>query len=108
MKVEITSINYVTASPYMTKARLAKAFDVSTRTVIRRINELETYVAQGRYSPYTIIRDGGMTYVNFLAYIDYLTYKKDLESGKRVPKYNPSNVAAQIAWEELQKQVVSV
>lgn len=96
--MEITGIQYISASPYITKARICKSLDMSKRTVCNRLAEMDKYVQTGRYSEYSILDGCGVTYVNYLAFIDFLKYRKDLAAGRRVPAFNPQRVAANIGW----------
>ena len=96
--MEITGIKYITATPYITKAQIAKSLCVSLRTVCNRISELDEYVQKGRYGDYTILDGCGVIYINYLAFIDFLKYRKDLKAGKRVPPYDPKKIASQIGW----------
>jgi hypothetical protein len=96
--MEITSIKYISASPYMSKAQIQKLMNVSARTVTSRIAEIDQYVQKGRYGAHTILDGCGVTYVNYLAFVDFLKYRKDLKAGRRVPQYDPKRIAEQIAW----------
>lgn len=91
--MDITGIRYVKAGPYMTKAEIAEAFGISIRTVCNRLSELAIYIAKGRYSEYTILDGFGVTYVNYLALVDFMRYRKELKAGRRVPPFNPKKVA---------------
>lgn len=102
--MEITAIKYISASPYVTKAQIQKALDVSARTVSNRLAEIDMYVQKGRYGAYTILDGCGVTYVNYLAFVDFLKYRKDLKAGHRVPAFNPTSVARQIGWGNLQAE----
>lgn len=102
--MEITSIKYISASPYVTKAQIQKALDVSARTVSNRLAEIDEYVQRGRYGNYTILDGCGVTYVNYLAFVDFLRYRKDLNAGRKVPAFNPTSVARQIGWGNLQAE----
>lgn len=96
--MEITAIKYISASPYVTKAQIQKALNVSARTVSNRLVEIDEFVQKGRYGAYTILDGCGVTYINYLAFIDFLKYRKDLKAGRRVQPYNPKRIAEQIAW----------
>ena len=96
--MEITAIKYISASPYVTKAQIQKALNVSARTVSNRLVEIDEFVQKGRYGAYTILDGCGVTYINYLALIDFLKYRKDLKAGRRVPAYDPKRIASQIAW----------
>ena len=103
--MEITSIRYVTATPYLSKAELAQKLGCSKSTVNRRLDELDEQVQRGRYNEYTLLDGGGVTYVNYLALIDFLKYRKRLLDGRRVPPYNPKKVADAIAWGTMTREM---
>lgn len=102
--MEITAIKYISASPYVTKAQIQKALNVSARTVSNRLAEIDEFVQKGRYGAYTILDGCGVTYINYLAFIDFLKYRKDLKAGRRVPAYDPKRIASQIAWGTLTRE----
>lgn len=96
--MEITGIQYLAASPYVTKAMIAKDFNITTRTVCSRLAELDEFIQKGRYSEYTILDGGGVVFINYLAWIDFIKYRKDLKAGRKVPRYNPRKIAEHIGW----------
>ena len=102
--MEITSVKYISASPYMSKAQIQKSMNVSARTVSNRLAEIDEYVQKERYGNYTILDGCGVTYVNYLAFVDFLRYRKDLKAGRKVPQFNPTAVARQIGWGNLQAE----
>lgn len=102
--MEITAIKYISASPYMTKVQIQKSLNVSARTVSNRLAEIDEFVQKGRYGAYTILDGCGVTYINYLALIDFLKYRKDLKAGRRVPAYDPKRIASQIAWGTLTRE----
>lgn len=104
-QMEITSIRYLTASPYMSRAQIANEFGCSNSTMARRLNELDEQVQKGRYSDYTILDGGGVVYINYLAFVDYLKYRKKLQDGRRVPPFNPDKVAKAIGWGEMTRDM---
>lgn len=103
--MEITSIKYITATPYLTKTQIAKEFDCSNSTISRRLGELDEMVQKGRYSDYTILDGCGVTYVNYLAFVDFLKYRKKFKAGRRVPPFNPDKVARAIGWGEMTRDM---
>lgn len=98
MNMDINEIRYINASPYISKARIAEEFGMSLRTVCYRLAEMDKYVLSGRYSNYTILQGCGYTYVNYLALIDFMKYRKDLQEGRKVPPFNPRQIAINIGW----------
>lgn len=80
--LQVTGISYIKASPYVSKAQMMQMFNISQSTASRRISDLDRYVQNGRYGPYTILDGAGVTWVNYLALVDYLRYKLSLEHRK--------------------------
>lgn len=99
--MEITLIKDIKASPYIRKKDMVEHFGIASSTLNIRINELEQEVKQGRYSAYSIIKDGGVILVNYLVFIDYMKYRSRLKEKnlrKNVPAYEPKAVAKEIGW----------
>ena len=88
-RAEITEIRTLAADPYITKQYIADRYKVSVRTVCNWVSELDAYVMTGRYSEYTILDGCGVTYINYLAFVDYLKYRDKLRKKKPVPPFNP-------------------
>lgn len=105
MNIDINEIRYIKASPYISKAQIANTFGFSLRTVCNRLAEMDKYVQLGRYSEYTILTGCGYTYVNYLALIDFMRYRKDLQEGRKVPPFNPRQIAANIGWGVVQQEL---
>ncbi len=97
-RAEITEIRTLAADPYITKQYIADRYKVSVRTVCNWVSELDAYVMTGRYSEYTILDGCGVTYINYLAFVDYLKYRDKLRKKKPVPPFNPAKVAKYIGW----------
>lgn len=74
---------------YRTITHLSEAFDLSTKTVRKRVTGMRNEISSGRYPPEAII-DTGKVIVDEYAFRDYLKYGSALE-GKNtrdsVPKY---------------------
>ena len=74
---------------YMSRKHLSEAFDLSTKTVRKRVAGMRNEISSGRYPPEAII-DTGKTIVDEDAFKDFLKYGSAL-SGKStrdlVPKY---------------------
>lgn len=99
--LQVTGISYIKASPYISKSQMMQMFNISQSTASRRISDLDRYVQNGRYGSYTILDGAGVTWVNYLALVDYLRYKKELDTGYRVPPFDPGKVAKAIGWGEM-------
>mgnify|MGYP002764690834 FL=1 len=99
--LQVTGISCIKASPYISKSQMMQMFNISQSTASRRISDLDRYVQNGRYGPYTILDGAGVTWVNYLALVDYLRYKKELDKGYRVPPFDPGKVAKAIGWGEM-------
>lgn len=95
--IQVMGISGISKMPYITKAQMMKMFGMSQSTASRRISDLDGYVEKGRYGPYTILDGAGVTWVNVLALIDYLKYKKRLDSGRVVPPFDAYRVAKEAA-----------
>lgn len=69
------------------------------RTVRNRMNEIEEL--KERYGEYSTIRDGGIVMINYLVWVDYRHFRKQLRqknAKKYVPPYDPAKVARELAW----------
>ncbi len=94
----ITEIKTLRASPYKTKKQMAEEFSLSPGTIQSRIKEIEQ---QPRYGKYAVLRDGRIVLVNYLAFIDWLRWRKfltDKNAKKVVPDYDPQRIAMDIGW----------
>lgn len=84
---------------YKTLDDLANELGVSKQTLHSRKKELEE--EKERYGEYVVIRDAGIVLINYLAWIDFLTYRKKLKeknARKYVPPYKPVEVAKALGW----------
>lgn len=99
--MRITEIREISASPYKTKAEIAEAYSICGRTVKARIDEIEAEVKKGRYSKYSILRDGPLLWINILVWIDYMANRQKLlnkNARKFVEPYDPAAIAHEIGW----------
>ena len=99
--MNITTINYTRACPYISRANIADQFDISLSSVDKRIKEIKQEIEKGRYSTNSVIKDGGIVLVNYLVFIDYeINRQKLLDSNARkyAEPYKPSKIAREIGW----------
>lgn len=97
----ITGIEYIHATPYITRANLAQELQISIGTVDKRIREIRQEIANKRYSEFAVIKDGGLMLVNYLVLIDYMHYRErllDRNLRKNVPQYDPAKIARELGW----------
>ena len=90
----LTYIEQIRGTPYMPIKRLREEFDMSNTTIARRLDGIRDEIERGRYSPYSIL-DSGSILVNVYVFIDYLKYRKALESEsmrKYVPTFKPDEI----------------
>ena len=86
--------------PYRQKKDLAEELGLSRTTIYERCKEIEEE-QWDRYGDYAVIRDGHITLINVLAFLDYLKYRDsliDTNTRKFVPAYDPNKVAMQLGW----------
>lgn len=89
--------------PYMPIEKLANEFSISTGTVRNRLVEVEQEIKAGRYSEYSVIRDGKIVLVNALVFIDYMRYRQQLldkTARKYTPKFKPEELISCIGWSD--------
>lgn len=99
--MRITELREISASPYKTKADLAEAYKICSRTVKSRIDEIEEEVKKGRYPKSAVLRDGPLLWINQLVWIDYLANRQKLlnkNARKFVEPYDPAAIARDIGW----------
>lgn len=97
--MKITELRTINGSPYKSITDLCEEFRFSRRTISERIKEIEQET--DRYGEYAVIRVGGRTITNYLAFIDYMRYHDALREKnlrKNVPTYNPQELAKAIGW----------
>ena len=71
--------------PYMTRSQIAESIGRTLITVDTLIKEIEGHA--DRYGAYGVIKTGGITLVNQYVLIDFLRYRKALNSGAEVPAF---------------------
>lgn len=91
--VQVIGVKAVTRMVYISKAQMMQMFKMSQSTASRRIADLDKYTEKGRYGPYTILDGAGVTWINMLALIDLMKYKKRLDAGGHVPPFRPDEIA---------------
>ena len=92
---------YIFASPFVSRKRLAEELDISTSTVDTIVKELKAEEGKRYKKDTTSIKTGSMIRINYLAFIDYFTYRdrlKEKNLRKGVPEYNPKHWAEQMGW----------
>lgn len=92
------------ANPLKTLTDLSEELQISKRTLQRRIAEFEQ--EKERYGKYLVIHDGGVVLVNFLAFTDFLYYRKQLlekNARKYVPMYEPAKVAHELGLYDIER-----
>lgn len=97
----VTGIQYVHASPFVTRATVANELSISLGTVDNRIKEIKNEIKNGRYGDFAIINSGGLVLINYFVLIDYLFYRQRLREKnlrKNVPDYDPKKIANEIGW----------
>ncbi len=95
------SIKRIGRLPYITKAEMMEFFQMSQATASRRIADLDKYSERGRYGTYAVLDGTGVTWINSLALVDLLKYKKKLDAGRHVPPYDAKEVAKEAVIYEL-------
>ena len=79
---------------------ICRAYSMGRTKADSILKEMEEWIPK-RYPRMSVIRDGGLTLVNRLAFVDYLSNRQILRGGataKYVKPYNPAEVAAQMAY----------
>jgi hypothetical protein len=74
-------------------AKRAKDLFADSATIFyNKVKEIKEQVELGRYSRYSVMDDGKIR-VNYFVYYDYSTYRKQLKEGKKVPPFDPQEIA---------------
>lgn len=87
--------------PYKTQQWIVSEIGIGRTTVYERLKEIEKEIEKGRYSRYSVVRDGNLVLVNVLVFIDYLTYRGSLReknARKHVPPFDPAEVMEACGW----------
>lgn len=88
--------------PYKNIEGVANEFGISKRTVQKKLEGIYELIKSGRYSRYAVIHDGKIVLVNMYVFMDYLTYRQQLEDGnmcKTVPPFEARSIAQLCGWE---------
>ena len=97
----LSYVESIRSYPYMTMAKIADEFHISTATVSLRLKEIEEEIKKGRYNDYAVIRDGRIILINMLVFVDYMTYRRQLldkNASKYVPEFHPEKVVKCLGW----------
>lgn len=92
----MTILKVTYGNPVASIKGICEHYQISDRTARMIVKELEQ--ERGRYGDYTVLGDGALKRVNFLAFTDYWQFRKmlqDKNARKHVPVYSPQKVAKQ-------------
>lgn len=89
------TLTEVRGTPFVSKTVLANQIGVSTKTVDNRAREMKN---SGRYPEPTIIKDGGLVLINYLAFIDYIEKRERIQNGIKVDNFDPKELARAMGW----------
>jgi len=96
--MKITAIESIRAVPLISKEEACKQFGFKSKDSLDvRIKEMEE---SGRYA-YSVIRDGKLVLINYLALMDYLYHRRKLQQKnliKHVPPFDPVKAARSVGW----------
>ena len=90
----MTILKVTYGNPVVSIKGICEHYQISDRTARMIVKELEQ--ERGRYGDYTVLGDGALKRVNFLAFTDYWQFRKmlqDKNARKHVPVYSPQKVA---------------
>lgn len=90
----MTILKVTYGNPVASIKGICEHYQISDRTARMIVKELEQ--ERGRYGDYTVLGDGALKRVNFLAFTDYWQFRKmlqDKNARKHVPVYSPQKVA---------------
>jgi len=99
--MEIGKIVYLHGSPYKTVEEIARDMKICQRSVNTRLKEIREEILNKRYPDSSVIKDGKFVFINYLVYIDYITYRQRLQEKnlrKRVPPFNANALASSLGW----------
>lgn len=88
----MTILKVTYGNPVASIKGICEHYQISDRTARMIVKELEQ--ERGRYGDYTVLGDGALKRVNFLAFTDYWQFRKmlqDKNARKHVPVYSPQN-----------------
>lgn len=86
----MTILKVTYGNPVASIKGICEHYQISDRTARMIVKELEQ--ERGRYGDYTVLGDGALKRVNFLAFTDYWQFRKmlqDKNARKHVPVYSP-------------------
>lgn len=86
-------------TPVTTIKGICEHYQISDRTARTVVKELEQ--ERERYGDFTIMGDGALKRINFLAFTDYWQFRKmlqDKNARKHVPPYSPQKVARSLGF----------
>ena len=99
--MKITVIEHTHGYGYMRKTEVRKHWNMSKASVDKRFKEIEEEIKKGRYSERSIIKDGGLIYVNYLVFSDYMNNRQkllDSNARKQVEPFNAHAYARDLGW----------
>lgn len=88
-------ITEVRGTPFITRTVLANQMGISAKTVDNRAREMKN---SGRYPEPTIIKDGGLVLINYLAFMDYIAKRERIQNGIPVDDFAPREMAKAMGW----------
>lgn len=89
----MTILKVTYGNPVASIKGICEHYQISDRTARMIVKELEQ--ERGRYGDYTVLGDGALKRVNFLAFTDYWQFRKmlqDKNARKHVPVYSPQRL----------------
>ena len=95
----MTILKVTYGNPVASIKGICEHYQISDRTARMIVKELEQ--ERGRYRDYTVLGDGALKRVNFLAFTDYWQFRKmlqDKNARKHVPVYSPQKVARSLGF----------
>lgn len=98
-KYRMTVLQVVHGSPVTTIKGLCEHYQISDKTARTVVKEIEQQ--RERYGDFTVMGDGALKRINFLAFTDYWQFRKmlqDKNAKKHVPPYNPQKVAKSLGF----------
>lgn len=106
----IINILHQNGQVMMRRGDLAKHLGISTVTVDTRCKEIEKEIEAGRYSEKSLTKAGGLIFINYLVFCDYLHYKERLDNKnfrKTVPPYDPVSWAHELGIYTVHEKVTT-